>query len=271
MAPDIPSDIRAMIIDFAERPTLVSLRLVSRAWSSLDETPLFRLISMRVGTKDDLKRHQNRMETLSTIGQSCNEIRLIFAGDFDTPTLCEDLDLITSRLGGKIRTLTLTNIRWQWNIPTHPVEHLALSRLFPNIRSLHIVNAFEYRTTWLCVVVSAWPGLLHLELKSSICARRKGPSENFCNKLLSFKLEEKYDHHWMFDWLMATPAMMTLQHIDLCITTCGALLSVIQLLARPDNPIRSVRLALQGGYWNPALDPERKFFVSARTCIRQSS
>jgi hypothetical protein len=66
MAPDIPSDIRAMIIDLAERPTLVSLRLVSRAWSSLDETPLFRLISMHVGTKDDLKRHQDRMETLET-------------------------------------------------------------------------------------------------------------------------------------------------------------------------------------------------------------
>jgi hypothetical protein len=271
MTRDIPLELRTVIADYSDMHTVASLRLVSRSWCQIDPAPLFRSIRLRVGREDDLKRHEARAEQLwPTISRHCDEIDLDLSVCDSFVDLCQDLDLIASKLGGRIRTLVLRHATWEAGLPgalspgfEHPIEDVDFSCLFPANRALRLVSMRQYTTAWLMSLVSSWPELEELEVTEWYIPRplRYGG----CDSVLPSGLGPVYlmlggngKISTIMEGLLRTHSVGTLQRLDLRLEMNGhydTFLSIVALLDHPSSMISDLRLSFSAGI-NPRYEDE---------------
>jgi hypothetical protein len=259
MIKDIPLDLVAVIAQLSDASTLPHMRLVCRGWSPIAEGPLFRVIRVSVGTAADLDRHRARIDELDAAAKYCHDLQLNLDESHYTTVepLCEDLVLLSSKLGGQTRTLALINLFWESAVPgggdptrsnQHSIRGIDLSRLFPHVTSLTIGPGSGYPIGWLMDFVSSWPGLKHLAIQQKSAGLDEPPATSNMS-LVSLRLGHKDPHQTIFQWLSTTSTITTLQRLDISIQH-GGILSLITFLAHPHSTVKHVRLAVYKGFWS---------------------
>jgi hypothetical protein len=260
MAKEIPLDVVYIIARLVcDVDTMASLRLVHRSWSPLVEESLFSCIRLEAGTEYNLKRHQDHLEGLDLVAEYCQELHLNLetAQPITARFLVKDLELLSSKLGGRVRTLVLDNIYWDSfehyghlsRRKNHTIDMTNIPRLFPYVRSLTIGPGSGYSTSWLMDMVSSWTKLDVLDVRQRT-AGVEGKPIALNASLSSLRLGRNDHHEMIFDSLLASPTVGTLQRLDLGVELkYESLYPVIRFLSHPHSRVKYLRLELYGIEW----------------------